>query len=235
MLKKFVYTTALLAALPSSAPAAALDYYLKIDGIQGESTNDKHKNEIDVLSWAWGTSRANDTTVFAPFSWQQGLDRSFVPLFLGLTNGTSFASALLSVVRPGVKAGAEFFQMKFEDAEMVSLSSKADTTGIVVDAAMTYGSITMTYRMQKADGTLDSPIVGTWTKVNHALTFTGDPLVMRGLAEAGGSLDFVSTVPEPSSWVSLVAGLGIVGAVLRRRRKADSSARASPAPAATGV
>lgn len=33
---------------------AAVDYFLKIDGIPGESTDSKHKNEIDIESWSWG-------------------------------------------------------------------------------------------------------------------------------------------------------------------------------------
>ena len=36
---------------------AAFDYFLKLDGIPGESIDDKHKGEIDVLSWSWGESQ----------------------------------------------------------------------------------------------------------------------------------------------------------------------------------
>lgn len=36
----------------------ALDMFIKIDGIKGESTDDKHKDEIDVLSWSWGMSQS---------------------------------------------------------------------------------------------------------------------------------------------------------------------------------
>ena len=32
----------------------AEQWFLKIDGIEGESTNDLHKGEIDVESWSWG-------------------------------------------------------------------------------------------------------------------------------------------------------------------------------------
>lgn len=34
------------------------DMFLKIDKIDGESTDDKHKNEIDVLSWSWGANNS---------------------------------------------------------------------------------------------------------------------------------------------------------------------------------
>ena len=33
------------------------DIFLKIDGIDGESMDDKHKNEIEVLSWRWNIIR----------------------------------------------------------------------------------------------------------------------------------------------------------------------------------
>ncbi len=38
----------------------AVDYFLKIDGIEGESQDHKHKNEIDVESWSWGQTNAGD-------------------------------------------------------------------------------------------------------------------------------------------------------------------------------
>jgi type VI secretion system secreted protein Hcp len=34
----------------------AVDYFLKIDGIQGESQDDKHKNEIELMSFSWGAT-----------------------------------------------------------------------------------------------------------------------------------------------------------------------------------
>ena len=33
---------------------AAVDYFLKIEPIKGESADDKHKGEIDLESWSWG-------------------------------------------------------------------------------------------------------------------------------------------------------------------------------------
>ena len=34
------------------------DFFLKIDGIEGESTDGKHKGEIDLLSWSWGETQS---------------------------------------------------------------------------------------------------------------------------------------------------------------------------------
>ena len=40
----------------------AVDYFLKIDGIDGESQDDKHKDWIEVLSFSWGPPGAGRST-----------------------------------------------------------------------------------------------------------------------------------------------------------------------------
>ena len=41
--------------------AMAVDYFLKIDGIEGESTDKKHAKEIDVDAWTWGESQTGSS------------------------------------------------------------------------------------------------------------------------------------------------------------------------------
>src|SRR5262249_36754050 len=36
---------------------AAVDYFLKLEGIDGESNDAKHKNEIELQSWSWGEAQ----------------------------------------------------------------------------------------------------------------------------------------------------------------------------------
>lgn len=47
--------------LTPSASAASVDYFLKIDGVPGESTDDKHKGWIDIESFSWGASQSSAT------------------------------------------------------------------------------------------------------------------------------------------------------------------------------
>ena len=37
---------------------AQVDYFLKIKGVDGESTDDKHKGEIELESWSFGGTNA---------------------------------------------------------------------------------------------------------------------------------------------------------------------------------
>ena len=39
------------------------DVFLKVDGVEGESSDSKHKNEIEVLSFSWGVTQAITGTV----------------------------------------------------------------------------------------------------------------------------------------------------------------------------
>ena len=36
----------------------AVDIFLELEGIKGESKDDKHKDQIDVLSWSWGMAQS---------------------------------------------------------------------------------------------------------------------------------------------------------------------------------
>ena len=36
----------------------AVDMYLKLTGIDGESSDSTHAGEIDVLAWSWGASQS---------------------------------------------------------------------------------------------------------------------------------------------------------------------------------
>ena len=48
---------ALASALSVPALSAQADYFLKLGGVEGESRDDKHKNQIEILSWSWGASQ----------------------------------------------------------------------------------------------------------------------------------------------------------------------------------
>src|SRR4029077_4428939 len=46
------------AAIGATKAVGATDLFAKIGDIKGESTDDKHRGEIDVLAWSWGVNGA---------------------------------------------------------------------------------------------------------------------------------------------------------------------------------
>nr|WP_310522893.1 PEPxxWA-CTERM sorting domain-containing protein [Polymorphobacter sp.] len=65
-----------------------------------------------------------------------------------------------------------------------------------------------------------------WTKYTVAFTGTAQSLVLAGRASYFDNVTFgasgpsVGGVPEPASWAMLIAGFGLTGAAMRRRRMA---------------
>jgi type VI secretion system secreted protein Hcp len=56
---KILAGVATVAALGASPVAiAAVDMFLKLDNIPGESVDKDHAGEIDVLAWSWGESKS---------------------------------------------------------------------------------------------------------------------------------------------------------------------------------
>ena len=75
------------------------DAFLKINGIEGESQDDKHKNQIEILSFSWGANqtatgaassggaRAAERVNQSDFSIVKSLDKASPKLFLHCCNG----------------------------------------------------------------------------------------------------------------------------------------------------
>lgn len=159
---------------------AATDYFLKIEGIDGESTDERHADWIEVLSFSWGVSQprarsgmgaAGGRAAFQDFSVVKTLDKSSPTLMNACASGRHIKFLQLSLAR--TDQPADYFTLKFEDcivssqklngtdeanefAEVVSNSLPLEQVGF------TYGKIEMAYRQTREDGTLDDAVHESW-------------------------------------------------------------------------
>jgi type VI secretion system secreted protein Hcp len=153
----------------STSIVAASDMFLKITNIQGESADSKHKGEIDVLAWSWGTSAgtARTTRGAVPGSCIQDLSLtkmidSATPAFITMgVTGEVAADAVLTVRRvTGEGYSADYFTLR-----MSNVSVSAYQTGgsggenmLTENVVLHFDSLKGDYRPQKADGSAGSPI-----------------------------------------------------------------------------
>jgi len=149
---------------------AAVDYFLKIDGIPGESTDSKHKGEIDLESWSWsevnsgthatGTGVSAGKVSMKDFQFTMRVNKASPKLFLACSTGDHKKEAHL-VCRKAGKQQQEYLKIKFTDLLISSYEIGGSTGDIVpVDKiSFSFSKIEITYAPQKADGTLDSPVV----------------------------------------------------------------------------
>ncbi len=103
---------------------AAVDYFLKIDGIDGESQDSKHKGDIDLESWSWGESQSGTHAAgggggagkvsMQDFHFVMKVNKSSPKLLLACANGEHFKKAVL-VCRKAGKEQQEFLKITFTD------------------------------------------------------------------------------------------------------------------------
>ncbi len=98
---------------PRAAPepvqaAAAVDYFLKIDGIDGESSDRGHGGGIDILAWSWGMSQSgsspDDGSIVADsqeLSLTKYVNKATPKLMLHLARGAHIGEAQLIVRKAG--------------------------------------------------------------------------------------------------------------------------------------
>jgi type VI secretion system secreted protein Hcp len=149
---------------------AAVDYFLKIETIPGESTDKAHKAEIDLESWKW--SEVNSGThaggggggagkvSMADFSFAMRVNKASPKLFLACATGQHIKSALLTCRKAG-KTQQEYLKIKFTDLLISDYKTGGSTTEIVpVDQiSFNFSKIEISYAPQKPDGSLDAPVI----------------------------------------------------------------------------
>ena len=110
----------------------AVDMFIKIGDLKGESGDSKHAGEIDVLAWSWGLSNSGDTHVgggggagkvnVQDFSFTKWMDKSTPNLIQYGCSGKHFPSAELVVRKAGDKP-LEYWRMTFTDVLITSVST----------------------------------------------------------------------------------------------------------------
>lgn len=144
----------------------ALDMFFKMDTIKGESQDDKHKDEIDVLSWSWGMAHANSPrpgpgggtgkVSFKDLTIIKRTDRATPDLMLACSSGKHLKEATLTVRKAGEKP-IEFVRMKLNDILISSLDacSCGDEPVITEQLTLNFSKVQFEYSRQKPDGTTE--------------------------------------------------------------------------------
>lgn len=152
---------------------ANVDYYLKIDGIEGEAADSKHKNEIDIESWSWGATQSGShaygggggagKVAMQDFHFTMRVNKSSPKLLLACASGQHIKSAFLTCRKAG-KEQQEYMKVKFTDLLISSFQTGGSGGDVVpVDQiSLNFAKIEYEYYPQKEDGTLGSKIPVHW-------------------------------------------------------------------------
>lgn len=141
----------------------AVDYFLKLANVNGESVAQNHTQEIQVQSWSWGGSQTSTVSAttgsgagkvsLSDLNLMIEFDMSSAKLLNGLTAGTHYATATLSAVKAGT-ANSNFFTLDLTEVFISSLQLSASSEVPSASLSLTYKSFTYNYFQQKTDGTV---------------------------------------------------------------------------------
>jgi type VI secretion system secreted protein Hcp len=149
----------------------SVDYFLKIDGISGESVDAKHKDEIQLEAFSWGETNpapaggggggAGKVHV-QDYNFTMRFNKASPQLMLACAKGQHLKLATFTARRSN-KAQQDFLVIKFTDVLVTSYQTGGSGDVIPMDQiSLAFSRIEMEYRQQKSDGSLDAPIKAGW-------------------------------------------------------------------------
>jgi type VI secretion system secreted protein Hcp len=151
----------------------AMDIFIKIGDLKGESVDDKHKDEVQVLAWSWGMSQSGTTHAgtgsgggkgsFQDLSFTHFIDKVSPNLMLACANGKHFSEALLTVRKAGEKP-LEYLKITMTDLIVTSVTTggSGGEDRLTENVSLNFAKFKVEYTPQKKDGSGDAPITIGW-------------------------------------------------------------------------
>lgn len=160
----------------------ATDFFLKLDGIEGQSNDKAHAKWIELLGFYLGSEQnitlARGVDVagrgqFKPFGFKHLVDKATPKLQQFCMNGQKIAKAELSVNRQIAGAQVEVFNVKLENVKIskaeISVEALEDGGAEPVEnVEMVAGKITWKVVPIKADNTKDGAIEACFDQISNS-------------------------------------------------------------------
>lgn len=151
----------------------AVDIFLKIDDVKGESVDSTHKDEIDVLAWSWGASQSGTTHVGGgggsgkvsvnDLSVTKWIDKSSPTLLLSCCSGKHYKQGLLTVRKAGEKP-LEYLKLTMKELIISSITSggSGGEDRLTENLTLNFAEFKIEYTPQKPDGSGDAAVEAAW-------------------------------------------------------------------------
>lgn len=157
----------------------AVDYFLKLDAIDGESVDSNHKNEIQIMSWSWGASQVSSVAGtggsgagkadLSDFSIMTYFDKSTPKLFKTIGAGTHIKTGTMTAIKSGAD-GKPYLKVDFKELFVSSLQISGSSEIPTVSVSFSYNEIKIDYSMQNEQGNLTSTGAVTYNTKENKLS-----------------------------------------------------------------
>ncbi len=150
---------------------AAVDYFLKLDGIDGESTAAGHEKWIEIESYSWGVtnSGAHDTSgagagkaVPSDFTLTLPFSSASPQMFNKCVTGGSFDFIQIDATKAQQGKATTYLTYKLSDVIISALSTEGGGDAPMEQVSFAFAKVEVNYTPQSADGSLVTPIRGAF-------------------------------------------------------------------------
>lgn len=150
-----------------------VDSFLKLDGIEGESQDDRHVGALDVISWGWGSSQSAGPSggsagsmtgkmAAQDFHFSATYSKASPQIFLASADGRHIREAVLSTRKRGARS-QDFLTVRMSDVIVTSYQTGAAEGSLPVDqVSLTFSKIEFEYATQAPDGSMGAPVKAGW-------------------------------------------------------------------------
>ena len=145
----------------------AVDVFLKLGDIKGESTDSKHTGEIDVLSWSWGVSQSGTMAhgggggigkaSFSDLNIMHALDKASPVLMKACATGEHIKEGTL-IARKAGKGQQEYLIIKMNDILITSVAPSGSSEEPTESVSLQCAKVDLEYKPQKPDGSLEAGV-----------------------------------------------------------------------------
>jgi len=141
----------------------AMDQFLKLDPLKGESRDKVHVGEIDVLAWSWGVSNSGSAHVgggagagkanVQDISFTKYVDLATPDLLLACCNGKHYDQAVL-VVRKAGETPLEYIKITLDEVLITSVSTggSGGEDRLTENVTLNFAKVKFEYVEQAAKG-----------------------------------------------------------------------------------
>ncbi len=143
----------------------AVDYFLKLDGIEGESEDEKHKKEIQILSWNWGANNVSSVSgtggsgagkvSLSDFNIMTNFDKATPKFFKSVCAGTHIKTGTMAAIKSGGD-GKPYLKVDFKELFVTGLQISGSSEVPTISVSFSYNEIKIDYSTQNEQGNLTS-------------------------------------------------------------------------------
>ena len=143
----------------------AVDMFLKLDGVDGESIDKEYEKCIDILSWTWGMSQTGTThhgsgggagkVAVEDITITKYIDKSSLQLTSNSCSGKHIDKGSIYVRKAGGDKPLTYIEIDMTEIiiSSVSIAGTQSDDRIMETISLNFSKFAYTYYIQKDDGT----------------------------------------------------------------------------------